>query len=187
RAWALAGVLVLALLAIIPQTSGNGSLLPALQDRNLLLHIQALPGTSLTEMDRIAAAAGNELKTLSGVKSVGTHVGRAIGSDQLTDVNSAEVWITLDDRADYAKTKAAITTAMHGYPGLRTDLVTYPGDRVGQVEATSRDDLVVRVYGADLNVLQQKAGDVRAVLTRVAGVAHPVVRRVAEMATVAET
>ena len=170
RAWALAGVLVLALLAIIPQTSPNSSVLPALQDRNLLLHVEAAPGTSLIEMDRITATAGNELQTLPGVKSVGTHVGRAIGSDQLTDVNSAEVWITLDDRADYGRTTAAITTVMHGYPGLRTDLVTYPGDRVGQVTADQRDDLIVRVYGADLNVLQQKAA-------RRTGHADPGVRR----------
>jgi Cu/Ag efflux pump CusA len=185
RAWALAGVLVLALLAIIPQTSPNSSLLPALQDRNLLLHVEAAPGTSLIEMDRITATAGNELQTLPGVKSVGTHVGRAIGSDQLTNVNSAEVWITLDDRADYARTKAAITTVMHGYPGLRTDLVTYPGDRLGQVTADQRDDLLVRVYGADLAVLQQKAGDVRAMLTHVSGVAHPVVRPIPQQPTVA--
>ena len=185
RAWALAGVLVLALLAIIPQTQGTAPLLPALQDRNLLLHVQALPGTSLAEMDRITAAAGNELQSLPGVKSVGTHVGRAVGSDQLTDVNSAEVWITLDDRADYARTKAAITTVMHGYPGLRTDLVTYPGDRIGQVTADQRDDLVVRVYGADLGMLQHKAGDVRAMLTRVPGVADPVVRPVPQQPTVA--
>ena len=185
RAWALAGVLVLALLAIIPQTSPNSSVLPSLQDRNLLLHVEAAPGTSLIEMDRITATAGNELQTLPGVRSVGTHVGRAIGSDQLTNVNSAEVWITLDDRADYARTKAAITTVMHGYPGLRTDLVTYPGDRVGQVTADQRDDLLVRVYGADLNVLQQKAGDVRAMLTRVSGVANPVVRPIPQQPTVA--
>ena len=185
RAWALAGVLVLALLAIIPQAGGNTSLLPALQDRNLLLHVEAAPGTSLIEMDRITATAGNELQTLPGVKSVGTHVGRAIGSDQLTNVNSAEVWITLDDRADYARTKAAITTVMHGYPGLRTDLVTYPGDRVGQVTADQRDDLLVRVYGADLSVLQQKAGDVRAMLTRVSGVVNPVVRPIPQQPTVA--
>jgi Cu/Ag efflux pump CusA len=182
RAWALAGVLVIALLAIIPQ-AGNGSLLPALQDRNLLLHVQAVPGTSLIEMDRITAAAGNELQTLPGVKSVGTHVGRAVGSDQLTDVNSAEVWITLDDRADYGRTRSAIATVMKGYPGLRTDLVTYPGDRVGQVTATQRDDLVVRVYGADLNVLQRKAQDVRAALTRVSGVANPVVRPIPQQPT----
>jgi multidrug efflux pump subunit AcrB len=185
RAWALAGVLVLALLAIIPQTRGNSSVLPALQDRNLLLHVEAAPGTSLIEMDRITATAGNELQTLPGVTSVGTHVGRAIGSDQLTNVNSAEVWITLDDRADYGRTKAAITTVMQGYPGLRTDLVTYPGDRVGQVTADQRDDLLVRVYGADLNVLQQKAGDVRAMLARVSGVANPAVRPIPQQPTVA--
>jgi Cu/Ag efflux pump CusA len=184
RAWALAGVLVLALLAVIPQAGGNRPLLPALQDRNLLLHVEALPGTSLIEMDRITAAAGNELKALPGVRSVGTHVGRAIGSDQLIDVNSAEVWITLDDRADYVRTKAAITTVIHGYPGLRTDLVTYPGDRVSQVTAQQRDDLVVRVYGADLNVLQRKAGDVRTMLTRVPGVANPVVRTIPQQPTV---
>jgi Cu/Ag efflux pump CusA len=185
RAWALAGVLALALLAIIPQAIGNNSVLPAPQDRNLLLHVQALPGTSLIEMDRITAAAGNELQALPGVRSVGTHVGRAIGSDQLTNVNSAEAWITLEDRADYAKTTAAITTVMHGYPGLRTELVTYPGDRVGQATAEQRDDLVVRVYGADLNVLQQKAGDVRAMLTHVSGVANPVVRPIPQQPTVA--
>jgi Cu/Ag efflux pump CusA len=185
RAWAVAGVLVIALLAVIPQAIGNNSLLPALQDRNLLLHVQAVPGTSLIEMDRITAAAGHELQALPGVKSVGTHVGRAVGSDQLTDVNSAEVWITLDDRADYARTKAEIATVMRGYPGLRTDLVTYPGDRVGQVTASERDDLVVRVYGADLTVLQQKAQDVRAMLTHVSGVATPAVRPIPQQPTVA--
>jgi multidrug efflux pump subunit AcrB len=67
RAWAAAGVLVITLLAIIPRAIGNSSLLPALQDRNLLLHVQAVPGTSLIEMDRITGAAGDELQALPGV------------------------------------------------------------------------------------------------------------------------
>src|SRR5215471_13615712 len=74
RAWALAGVLAVAALAVIPQV-GRGSLLPQLQDRNLLLRVEAAPGTSLPEMDRITARAGNELRALPGVRSIGTHVG----------------------------------------------------------------------------------------------------------------
>jgi len=183
RAWAAAGVLAIATLAVIPQV-GRDSLLPQLQDRNLLLHMEAAPGTSLGEMDRIAAAAGNELRALPGVKSVGTHVGRAVGSDQLTDVNSAEAWITLDDRADHGRSLAAIQAAMHQYPGLRTDLDTYPGDRVTRVTAGQHDDLVVRVYGADLTVLQHKARDIRAMLSGVPGVAKPVMRPVPEQPTV---
>jgi Cu/Ag efflux pump CusA len=183
RAWALAGMLLVALLAVIP-LADHGSMLPPLQDRNLLLHVEALPGTSLSEMDRITATAGQELRALPGVKNVGAHVGRAVGSDQLVDVNSAEVWITLDDHVDYARTRAAVTAVMRGYPGLRTDLVTYPGDRVSQLLAGQRDDLVVRVYGADLTVLQRKAHEVQAMLSRVPGVAHPVMRPVPERPTV---
>ena len=184
RAWAMAGVLVVAALAVIPQI-GRGSLLPQLQDRNLLLRVETAPGTSLQEMDRIAAAAGNELRALPGVQSVGTHVGRAVGSDQLVDVNSAEMWITLDDRADYGRSRAAITTVMSGYPGLRADLVTYPTDRVAQVMAGQKDDLVVRVYGADLTVLRGKAREIRAMLAGVPGVAKPAVRPIPERPTVA--
>src|SRR5215470_1484666 len=183
RAWAMTGVLVVAALAVIPQV-GRGSLLPQLQDRNLLLRIEAVPGTSLQEMDRITAAAGNELRALPGVKSVRTHVGRAVGSDQLVDVNSAEVWITLDDLADYGRSRAAITTVMSGYPGLRTGLSTYPNDRIAQVMAGQRDDLVVRVYGADLTVLQHKASEIQAMLSGVPGVAKPVVRPIPMRPTV---
>jgi Cu/Ag efflux pump CusA len=183
RAWAVAAVLALAALAVVPQL-GRGTLLPQLQDRNLLLHVTTAQGTSLPEMDRITAAAGNELRALPGVRSVGTHVGRAVGSDQIVDVNSAEMWITLDDRADYGKSRAAIETVMHGYPGLRTDLLTYPDDRVAQVMAGQRDDLVVRVYGADLGVLTDKARQVRAMLAGVPGVARPAVRSIPEQPTV---
>jgi len=175
-AWALAGVLALAAaLACVPQIGGR-SLLPALQDRNLLLQLQTVPGTALPEMDRITAAASRELRALPGVSSVGAHVGRAISSDQLVNVNSAEIWVTLDGAADYDRSKAAIAAAVHGYPGVRTHLVDYPATRIAQVASGQADDLIVRVYGPDLNVLQDKAQQVRAMLAHVPGVSTPVVR-----------
>jgi len=109
---------------------------------------------------------------------VGAHVGRAISSDQLVGVNSAEVWITLAGSADYARSRAAIETVVHSYPGLKANLVAYPTDRVAQMSSGSTDDLVVHVYGADLTTLQRKAQDVRAMLAHVPGVANPVVRPV---------
>src|SRR5262249_10196933 len=80
RAWAFAGVLAVAALVCVPQIGGR-SLLPTLQDRNLLLQLQTVPGTSLPEMDRIAAAASRELRAMPGVSRGGAHVGRAISSD----------------------------------------------------------------------------------------------------------
>ena len=183
RAWALAGVLSLAALVCVPQIGGR-SLLPTLQDRNLLLQLQTVPGTSLQEMDRITAAASRELRGLPGVSSVGAHVGRAISSDQLVNVNSAELWVTLDGDADYNQSKGAIAAAMHGYPGVRTHVVDYPATRIAQVASGQADDLVVRVYGADLNVLQRKAEEVRAMLAKMPGLASPAVRLTPRQPTV---
>jgi len=175
RAWAAAGVLAVAALAVVPQI-GSRSLLPAPRDRNLLVQAHTLAGTSLPEMDRIVGAASREVRALPGVQDVGAHVGRAISSDQLVNVNSAEMWITLADGADYDRTRAAIQSVLRGYPGLSTHLGTYPGDRIAQVASSQNDSLVVRIFGADLGTLKREANEVRAMLTRVPGVASPVVR-----------
>ncbi len=183
RAWAVAGVLVIAALACVPQIGGR-SLLPTLQDRNLLLQLRTVPGTSLPEMDRITAAASRELRAIPGVATVGAHVGRAISSDQLVNVNSAEIWVTLDGGADDNRSKAAIQTAMHGYAGVQTHVVDYPATRIAQVASGQAGDLVVRVYGPDLDVLQRKAEQVRAMLANVPGLAAPAVRLTPRQPTV---
>jgi Cu/Ag efflux pump CusA len=183
RAWTVAGVLAVAALACVPQIGGR-SLLPTLQDRNLLLQLRTVPGTSLPEMDRITAAASRELRAIPGVSSVGAHVGRAISSDQLVNVNSAEIWVTLDGAAGYDRAVAAIQAAMHGYAGVQTHVVDYPAARIAQVASGQADDLVVRVYGPDLDVLQQKAQQVRAALAGVPGLAAPTVRLTPSQPTV---
>jgi Cu/Ag efflux pump CusA len=185
RALAAAGVLAVAALAVIPQI-GSRSLLPTLQDRNLLVQVHTVAGTSLPEMDRIVGAASRELRALPGVQDVGAHVGRAISSDQLVNVNSAEMWITLTDSADYDRTWAAIRGVLRDYPGLGAHLGTYPSDRVAKVASTQGEggDLVVRVFGADLGTLQRKANDVRRMLAGVSGVADPVVRPIPRQPTV---
>jgi Cu/Ag efflux pump CusA len=115
---------------------------------------------------------------------VGAHVGRAISSDQLVNVNSAEIWVTLDGAADYGRAMAAIAAAMHGYPGVRAHLAGYPASRIAQVASGQADDLVVRVYGPDLDVLQRKAQQVRATLAQVPGLAVPAVRLIPRQPTV---
>jgi Cu/Ag efflux pump CusA len=87
---ALAAVAVLALagLAVLPAVGGR-QMLPPLRDRELLVQWEAAPGMSQPEMDRITALATRELRAIPGVRDVGAHVGRAITSDQVVNVNSA--------------------------------------------------------------------------------------------------
>lgn len=177
-AWAAAGAIVVVTAAAVPLQVGHGTLLPQLQDRNLLVRVSTAPGTSLPEMERVTAAVDRDLRAVPGVQGVGTHVGRAIGSDQLVDVNSAEMWVTLSGQADYGRSRAAIAAVLRGYPGLRADVGTYPDDQVGQLLASQRNDLVVRVYGADIPTLTAKARQIRALIAGIPGVARPAVRPV---------
>jgi Cu/Ag efflux pump CusA len=169
RAWIAVAVLAVAALAVIPQL-GRGGLLPVLQDRNLLIQVHSAPGTGLTEMGRVTNAMTAQLRDLRGVNAVGAHVGRAVTSDQTVDVNSAEIWLTMAGSADYSRTQSAIRDVIRGYPGLRSELLTYPSDRVATAAAKTKDDLVVRVSGQDLGQLQTKAEEVRAAIADVPGV-----------------
>jgi CzcA family heavy metal efflux pump len=170
--FALVGVIALAGVAVLP-TLGGRPMVPRLQDRDLLIQWQGAPGMSQPEMDRITARATRELRSIPGVRDVGAHVGRAITSDQVVDVNSGELWIRVDSRADYGRTVNAIRSTVAGYPGLTHDLVTYPEQQMRALETGSGAPLVVRVFGQDADVLQRKAEEVRRAIAGVDGVVAP--------------
>jgi Cu/Ag efflux pump CusA len=182
---AVLGVVVLAalLLAGLPALR-SGSMLPGLEDRNVLVRLEAAAGTSLAEMDRITGIAAAELRELPGVSSIGTHVGRAIGADEVVDVDAGEIWITVDDEADYDATLDAVRAAVAGYPGLRSQVRTYADDRVSAVSASTGDDLVVRVSGEDYTTLQETAAQVQKALKTVEGVISPEVEPLVSQPTV---
>ncbi len=177
-----AAVLLAAALAVLPQL-GSQPLVPPVQDRNLLVHWQATPGTSLSEMTRITTAATRELRAVPGVRDVGAHIGRAVAADQVVNVNSGELWVDLDDSADYDRTSSAVKQTMAAYSGLRSEVLTYQQDRLNDVQAGSGDALTVRVYGVDLDTLRDKAQEVRQAISGISGVRDAKVRAQSEEPT----
>jgi Cu/Ag efflux pump CusA len=161
-------VIVLAGLAVVPFL--GQSLLPSFKQTNLLIDWDAAPGTSRSEMTRIATQASNELRAIPGVRNVGTHVGRAETGDQVVGINSGELWVSLDPMADYDATVAAIQEIIDGYPGLFRTVQAYQPERIGEVLTKPDQDIVVRVYGHDLAVLSAKAQEVQQAVSGVAGI-----------------
>jgi len=168
-------ILAAAALVAVPNISQQ-SLLPSPQDGSLLIHWQAEPGTSLPEMTRITTQATRQLAAIRGVRAVGAHLGRAITSDQVVNVNSGEIWVTLKDSADYQSTLKAIQGVLANYPKMASHVVTYPQDRVREVQSGATDALVVRVYGSDMDLLQQKAEELQRRIAKVPGVVDPKVQ-----------
>ena len=171
--FAAAAVVALAGLALAPQLAGSRPVVPVLADKTLVVHWSAMAGTSDQEMSRITEAAAGELRALPGVANVGGHVGRAITSDQVGDVSSGELWVTVAPDASYADTAAAIGQVVAGYPGLTSKVSTYPQERIDQIREAGDSGFGVRVYGLDTAVLRQKAAEVQRILEHTAGVVNP--------------
>jgi Cu/Ag efflux pump CusA len=173
---ALAVLVALALAGVFQMRSGE--VLPELQDRNVLVRLEAAPGTALAEMNRITGRAAAELRSVPGVEAAGTHVGRAVGGDVVADVDVSEIWLTIGDDADYSETLEAVRSTVDGYPGLRNQVRTYGQaqlDAAGSSTASSSDELVVRVYGQDFDTLRRTAEQVREAMATVEGVITPTV------------
>jgi Cu/Ag efflux pump CusA len=155
--------------AVVPWLRGE-PVLPAQQDRNLLIRFDGPPGTSQPEMVRGIQQAANDLRAVPGVRTVGAHVGRAITADRIVNVNSGELWLSLADGADHDAAVVGIRTVLERYTGFETELLTYPQQRLDAVRTGSGDDLVVRVYGVDYDVLNAKADQISGLMAGVAGV-----------------
>ncbi|MFL6573075.1 MAG: efflux RND transporter permease subunit, partial [Burkholderiales bacterium] len=146
------------------------SLLPALKERQLTVNLATAPGTSYTETYRITSRMSRELRALPGVRNVGAHVGRAVTGDQVVGINSSQIWISIDPKADHAATVAAIRETIEGYPGVERNLQSYLRDKVSEVLTGAGNAIVVRLYGPDRELLAQKADELRKLLGDVRGI-----------------
>ena len=146
------------------------SLLPSFREREVVVDWSTLPGTSHAETHRITSRVSEELRSLPGVRSVGAHVGRAVAGDQIVGINSSQIWVGIDPKADYDKTVAAIRETIEGYPGVQRGMHTYLRNKISEVLTGESKAVVVRLYGQTREVLRQKAEEVRQALSGVSGI-----------------
>jgi Cu/Ag efflux pump CusA len=145
--------------------------LPNFKEYDFLMHFVEKPGTSVEAMDRVTIRASKELRAIPGVRNFGSHIGRAEVADEVVGSNFTELWISVDPQVDYDATVAKIQEAVEGYPGLYRDVLTYLRERIKEVLTGTSATIVLRIYGPDLMVLQQKAKEIAATIAEVEGIA----------------
>ncbi len=185
------------LIAALAFALQDKSVIPTFKDRDVLVRLDAKPGTSNPRMTQITTDLSSKLRGISGVDNVGGHVGRAVTGDQRVDVNSSEVWVSIDSGADYDATLASIKDTVDATSAVQRDVVTYSSQKIRDVGALTDGDnpnrgtgfdvltgtdkpLVVRVYGQEQDVLARQAERVRQLVSQVDGVVDP---RVAQPTT----
>jgi Cu/Ag efflux pump CusA len=197
---AVATVAVLGLAVVCALALMGTSLVPTVKDRDVLVRLDAEPGTSNTRMTAIATDLSRCLRRISGVQNVGGQVGRAVSGDRIVDVNSAEVVVSMKSDSDYDATREAIQRTADGVDGANAQVVTYSAQKIRDVGALKNGEnpatgdglnvltgsgkpLVVRVYGQDLATLQREAAKLQRVISEVDGVVDPKIEQPSEQPT----
>ena len=181
-ACALASLVLLPLLSFSP--------VPSFADRNVVVHLEGKPGTSQQLMTKLVGEVAADVRALPGVASVGAHIGRAVSGDRVVNVNSSDVWVTLDHDADHEATMAAIGEVAGSAGDLSAEVLTYSSQTMRDVGALTagsnpvtgsgldlltglQQPVAVRLFGEDQTTLAEQAERVRQLLSGVPGVVDP--------------
>ena len=144
--------------------------LPDFQERDFLMHWIEKPGASVEASRQSTLRISQELLSIPGVHSFGSHIGRAEVADEVVGPNFTEHWISLDSSVDYEPTVARIRAVVSGYPGVFRDVLTYLRERMKDVLSGAQGAIVVRIFGSDFATLRSEAEKIGLLLGQIPGV-----------------
>ena len=154
--------------ALVPMLGGE--FLPDFRESNFVVFMAGKPDSSLAESERMGKKIAAELLNIPGVKSVAQQIGRANLSEDTWGPNISEVWISLDDHADYDDVLRQMRVILGATPGYAFQTKQFLRERIDEVLTGSTADLLVRVVGNDLDILRQKANEAAILMSQVDGV-----------------
>ncbi len=168
-AWA--AVLIAATVTIFPFLKSR--FLPELIEGNFIIHVSAVPGTSLKETLRTGALLADRLTALPYVRSVAQRAGRAEAGEEARGTNASEFDLTLRPlgKKGFDRAKKQIGGIVKKFPGLTTSIDTFLTERISETISGFRAPVAVNIYGNDLSVLDQKAVQVAGILSGIRGAA----------------
>jgi CzcA family heavy metal efflux pump len=162
-------VLVFAAVLAIPFLGGD--FLPSLREGHFIVHMTAVPGTSLDESMRLGGAVTGELRKIPYVRDVAQRAGRAEASDDFAGTHSSEIEVDLNNLSG-AQTDTAladIRETLARFPGAAFSVNTFLTERIEEILSGYTGAVVVNIFGPDLNQLDQQARRVAGILATVPG------------------
>jgi cobalt-zinc-cadmium resistance protein CzcA len=190
--WALerrgvtAGVYALAIAASLAVFPFLGSeFLPTLDEGSVLIRATMPASISLERAVQLAQNIEKELLAFPEVTLTVAKIGRAeLGGDP-EDVSNTEIYVALKPKNQWetADSKAELVEAMRQklsrIPGVLFNFSQVIQLRVDEIISGITAQIAIKIFGDDMNVLQQKAEEVREAIAKVPGTTDLAVEQVA--------
>ena len=167
----LGAALALCLGAVATLPFFGGSFLPDLREGHFIVHMSAVPGTSLRESLRVGAAVAEDLLRSPHIRSVAQQIGRAEKADDTWGTNYTEIHVDLRPLSgqEAEAVEDEIRRALTKFPGVYFSMRTFLAERIEETLSGAGAQVVVNVFGDELGVIDETAREIARVLARVAG------------------
>src|SRR6516162_1205627 len=149
----------------------SSSFIPELQEGHFIIHMSAVPGTSIDESLRIGARVSDKLRQLPFVQSVAQRVGRAEKAADTWGTHYSEFEVDLKPLSgeEAEEAQGAVRKALSSFLGVNFSVKTFLTERVEETLSGYTAAVAINVFGNDLDVLDQKAQEIARLLGEVEG------------------
>lgn len=151
--------------------------LPPFNEGTIQLNVVLPPGTSLAASNTIAQTVEKSLMQIEDVQRFARRTGRAELDEHAEGVNMSEIIIELDPESPRSREEqlAEIREAMEDIPGIVTAVEQPIAHLISHMISGVKAQVGIKVYGDDLDLLRQKAEQIKAEMELVPGVADALI------------
>jgi len=179
----VSAVLLAGALFLIPRLGSE--FMPVMDEGAFDMDFQFLPGISLPESVEVSRKVEERLMDFPELATIVGKTGQTGIAIEARGVEKTGYVGVLKPRRDWstARTRGELTEkmreAMTAFPGIAFSFSQPIACRIDEIVAGTRAQLIIKLFGEDLEVLRAKAVEIAAVLRRVRGTSDLVVETVA--------
>jgi CzcA family heavy metal efflux pump len=167
----IAATIGLAVAALAALPFFGGTFLPELKEGHFIMHMSAVPGTSIAESLRVGGMVSKALHEIPAVRLVAQRAGRAEKADDTWGTHYSEFEIDLNPLSgeETEFVQSDIRNLLVRFPGVNFAVKPFLTERVEETLSGFTASVVINIFGSDLDLLDGKAQEVAQALARVPG------------------
>lgn len=182
----ITGAVALFCVSVVSFKYLGGEFIPSLEEGDFAVEMSMSQGTSLSQMVESCTKAEKLLKKeYPEIKQVVSRIGSAEIPTDPMPVERADIMIALKPKAEWTSAKTTpelmekMEETLSAIPGLEAEISQPIQMRNNELLTGIKQDVAIKIFGDDLDVLTQQAGKVKKMIEDVPGVSGIFVEEVA--------
>lgn len=162
--------IILLVVAIVALAGSGRSFLPEFNEGSLTISAVTLPGTPLTDSDKLGRMMEEILLAQPEVESTARRTGRAELDEHALGVETSEVEVRLKmGKRSREELLAAIRAELSQIPGIVVSIGQPISHRIDHMLSGTRANIAIKIFGEDLSKLRQLGEKARKAIEQVPG------------------